>query len=85
MKIDNKLSFAAAILAFIGTFLIVMDRFGPIHHTVDLHPKWRNLAASAKDLDTFDTKYRGGKDVGMVEENKPGFFRACSYYSSQPS
>jgi hypothetical protein len=73
MKIDNKLSFAAAVLAFLGTVIIVMDRFGPVHSCVDRFPKWRNIALAVVDLDTFDTKNGGGKEVGMVEQGKPGF------------
>jgi len=73
MKIENKLSFAAAVLAFLGTIVIVMDRFGPVHRTVDRFPKWRNIATAVADLDTFDTRIRDGKEVGMVEHDKPGF------------
>lgn len=73
MKIDNKLSFAAAVLAFLGTVIIVMDRFGPVHRGVDRFPKWRNIGLAVVDLDTFDTKTGDGKEVGMVEQDKPGF------------
>jgi len=73
MRIDNKLSFCAAVLAFLGTIIIVMDRFGPIHRTIDQFPMWQNISTALADLDTFDTKTRDGKKVGMVERGKPGF------------
>ena len=73
MKIDNKLSFWAAVLVFLGTIIIVMDRFGFVHRTVDLCPRWRNIALAVAHLDTFDVKIAGGKQVGMVERDKPGF------------
>lgn len=73
MRIDNKPSFWAAVLAFVGTIIIVMDSFGPIHRIVDDLPKWRNINLAVADLDTFDTKMKDGKEIGMVEHDKPGF------------
>jgi hypothetical protein len=73
MRIENKLAFVASVLAFVGTIVIVMDRFGPIHRTVDHLPKWQNIAIAMADLDTFDTKIRDEKEVGMLEQGKPGF------------
>ena len=73
MRIDNKPSFWAAVLAFVGTVIIVMDSFTPIHRMIDRRPKWKNIRLAMADLDTFDTKMKNGKMNGMVERGKPGF------------
>jgi len=73
MRIENHASFWAAVLAFIGTIVIVMDSFAPIHRIVDQCPKWKNIRTAMVDLDTFDTNTKDGKKVGMVEYGKPGF------------
>lgn len=73
MRIVNKPSFLAAALAFVGTIIIVMDSFGPVHRIVDKLPKWKNINLAVADLDTFDTKMKDGKEIGMVERDKPGF------------
>ena len=73
MRIDNKPSFWAAVLAFVGTVIVVMDSFTPIHRMIDRCPKWKNIRLAMADLDTFDTKIRGGKMNGVVERGNPGF------------
>ena len=73
MRIDNKPSFWAAVLAFVGTVIIVMDSFTPIHRMIDQCPKWKNIRLAMADLDTFDTKMKDEKMNGMVERGKPGF------------
>lgn len=73
-RIHNWLAFVAAILGFIGTFIIVMDRFEPIHRKINrFHQKWENISIALKDLDTFDTEVEDGQKVGMVELGKQGF------------
>jgi len=73
MRIENHPSFWAAVLAFTGTVVIVMDSFTPIHRLIDHSPKWSNIRLAMADLDTFDTKMKDGKMNGMVEKDKPGF------------
>ncbi len=73
MRIDNKPSFLAAVLAFVGTVIIVMDSFTPIHWMIDRCPKWKNIRLAMVDLDTFDTKMKDGKFTGMVKRGEPGF------------
>ena len=68
MRRDIWFSGAAAAFAFLGTFIMVADRFECVHRNA-----WRNLAIAETDLDTFDTKDRDGKRIGKVEEGKPGF------------
>lgn len=72
-RIHNWLSFMAAVLGFVGTFVIVMDKFGPIHRKIDHFQKWENISIALKDLDTFDTEGKDGKKLGMVEVGKQGF------------
>ena len=46
----NITSFIAAVLSFVGTFIIVMDTFGPIHRFVDGFPgKLVVIARKSKD------------------------------------
>jgi len=73
MGIENQASFWAAVLAFVGTVIIVMDSFMPVHRIIDRYPKWENINLAMTDLDTFDTKMADGKMNGMVEKDKPGF------------
>ena len=72
-RIYNWLSFVAAVLGFLGTFVIVMDRFEPIHRRIDRFQKWENISIALQDLDTFDTEVKDGKKLGMVELGKQGF------------
>ena len=72
-RIHNWLTFIAAVLGFVGTFVIVMDKFGPIHRKIDEFQKWENISIALKDLDTFDTEVKNGKKLGMVEVGKQGF------------
>lgn len=72
-RIHNWLSFIAAMLGFIGTFVIVMDKFAPIHRKIDQLQKWKNISIALQDLDTFDTENKSGKKIGMVEIGKQGF------------
>ena len=72
-EILNWLSFIAAVLGFIGTFVIVMDKFGPIHRKIDQFQKWQDISVALKDLDTFDTKDKDGNKLGIVEVGKQGF------------
>lgn len=69
----NWLSLIGSILALIGTLIIVMDSFKPIHNFIDNFKKWENIRIGLKDLDTLDTKIRDNKTVGMLETGKPGF------------
>lgn len=73
MRIENHASFWAAVLAFVGTVVIVMDSFTSVHGMIDQCPKWKNIRLAVADLDTFDTKMKDGEMNGVVEENKPGF------------
>ena len=72
-RIINWLLFIAAVLGFIGTFVIVMDKFGPIHRKIDQFQKWENISVALDDLDTFDTEDKEGNKLGMVEVGKQGF------------
>ena len=72
-RIYNWLSFIAAVLGFVGTFVIVMDKFGPIHRKIDQFQKWENISIALKDLDTFDTEVKNGGKLGKVEFGKQGF------------
>lgn len=72
-RIHNWLSFIAAVLGFVGTFVIVMDKLGPIHRKIDQFQKWENISIALKDLDTFDTEVKNEKKLGMVEFGKQGF------------
>jgi hypothetical protein len=74
-RIDNYLSFVAAILMFIGTLVIVMDKFGPVHRIIDQFPKWRNISAAMIDLDTFDTKAKNGTKIGIIQYGSQGFWK----------
>jgi hypothetical protein len=72
-RISNWLSFVAAVLGFVGTFVIVMDKFGPIHRKIDQLQKWENISVALQDMDTFDTENKSGKKIGMVEAGRQGF------------
>lgn len=72
-RIHNWLSFFAAVLGFLGTFVIVMDRFEPIHQRINRFQKWENITIALQDLDTFDTEVKDGKKLGIVELGKQGF------------
>lgn len=84
MKIHNKLSFWAAVLTLLGT-IIVMDTFGLVHWAFDRFPPWRNIALAVADLDTFDVKIAGGKQVGVVERDEPGFAELVHIISANRS
>ena len=73
LRIYNWLSFIAAVLGFVGTFVIVMDKFETIHRNIDRFQKWQNISIALKDLNTFDTVVKGEEKVGMVEFGKQGF------------
>jgi hypothetical protein len=73
LRIYSWLSFIAAVLGFVGTFVIVMDKFEPIHRGIDRFQKWQNISIALKDLDAFDTEVKDGKKLGMVELGKQGF------------
>jgi hypothetical protein len=73
LRIYNWFLFIAAVLGFVGTFVIVMDKFGPIHRKIDQIQKWQNISTAIQDLDTFDTRDGSGQKIGMVEIGKQGF------------
>lgn len=72
-RIYNFVSFSSALLGFLGTFVIVMDNFGPINYVIDQCPKWQNISIALKDLDTFDTEVKDKTKLGMIENDKDGF------------
>ena len=73
LPISNWLSFFAAILGFLGTFIIVMDKFEPIHRRIDKFQKWKNISIALQDLDTFDTKFKSKEKLGAVMFDEQGF------------
>lgn len=72
-RICNWFSFLAALLGFLGTFVIVMDKFEPIHRKINQFQKWENISIALQDLETFDTQVKDGKKLGIVELGKKGF------------
>jgi len=61
------------ILCFIGTLVIVIDRFSPVHHFIDNHTKWHHVNLAVEDIQNFDYKTSDGEFVGYVGKSDPGF------------
>jgi hypothetical protein len=82
LRIYNWFSFIAALLGFIGTFIIVMDKFGPIHRKISQLNKWKNISIALENLNTFDTN----KDnLGMIESGEEGFMELVDIiYGNRP-
>jgi len=72
-RVDNYFAFFSAILGFVGTLVIAMDRFGPIHHSIDRLGRWQNISTGLRTLDTLQTKLHDGQMVGLLQPNSPGF------------
>ena len=86
MKAEKLLLLISALLAFFGSLIIVMDRFGPIHNLISNLPKWKNIELALIDLDNYDTPTNDGSNVGMVEQGKPGFSDFLNViYSNKPN
>ncbi len=62
-----------ATLCFIGTLIIVIDRFGPIHNFVDKHSKWYDVILALEDIQQFDYKTSDGDYVGHINSKDSGF------------
>jgi len=84
LRIYNWLSLIAALLGFIGTLFVVMDKFAPIHRKIDQFNTWKNISIALKDLNEFDEKGKGG-EFGMIEHGEQGFLELVDIiYSNRP-
>jgi len=73
IKIQNWLSFFAAVLGFIGTFVIVMDNFEFISNRIDKFQKFQNISIALNNLNSLNTTIKDGQKVGMIRLGSQGF------------
>lgn len=65
--------FVGTVLCFLGTLLIVVDKFVPVHIFVNQHTKWHDINLAVLELAKFDKLNASGDQVGYMGEGSKGF------------
>jgi hypothetical protein len=72
-RISNWRLLTGSFLGFMGSFIIVCDKFPPIHHTIDKFWEWKDVNLGIKALSTLDQRQSDNQLIGYVRNGDPGF------------
>lgn len=79
--IDNKIAFWAAVLAFLGSLFVTLDRFSYFQERFSDVGRWKRIASGLKQLDEMNGKNSDGTPLGLLRPNDEGFVELAKIIS----
>jgi hypothetical protein len=71
--IDNKIAFTGAIVAFVGSLFVTLDRFSYFQQRFSDVGQWKKMTIALQTLDGLKEKDSAGQPIGVIREKDEGF------------